>query len=88
MAGLLYSNLNRHRCTKVNLKLFAPLEIENLLPYNLDYRIYDKNTNQTWMSYLRKGGAMPVHSVELGHLLLLNVIVQDTGIILLQMSSA
>jgi vacuolar protein sorting-associated protein 13A/C len=86
--GLLYSNLNCYRYTKVNLKLCAPLEIENLLPYNLDYRIYDKDTNQTWMSYLRKGGVMPVHSVELGHLLLLNIVVQDTGIVVLQMGSA
>ena len=77
--GTFNSNLNYHRYTKANLRLCAPLEIENLLPYNLDYRIYDKDTNQTWMSYLRKGGVMPVHSVELGHLLLLNVTVQDTG---------
>lgn len=61
------------------MKLRAPIELENLLPYNLDYRIYDKNTDQNWRSYLRKGGVMPVHSVELGHLILLNVHVQDTG---------
>lgn len=64
---------------KINLKLRAPLELENLLPYNLEYRIYDKNTNQNWRSYLRKGGVMPVHSVELGHFILLNVTVEDTG---------
>jgi hypothetical protein len=64
---------------KINLKLRAPLELENLLPFNLEYRIYDKNTNQNWRSYLRKGGIMPVHSVELGHFILLNVEVQDTG---------
>jgi len=63
---------------KINLKLRAPLEIENLLPYNLEYRIYDKNTDQNWRSYLRKGGVMPVHSVELGHFILLNINVQDT----------
>ncbi|KIM48205.1 hypothetical protein M413DRAFT_439924 [Hebeloma cylindrosporum] len=63
---------------KINLKLRAPLELENLLPYNLEYRIYDKNTNQNWRSYLRKGGVMPVHSVELGHFILLNVTVEDT----------
>jgi hypothetical protein len=61
------------------LKLRAPLELENLLPYNLEYRIYDKNTDQNWRSYLRKGGVMPVHSVELGHFVLLNVAIQDTG---------
>ena len=63
----------------MTLKLHAPLELENLLPYNLEYRIYDKDTDQNWRSYLRKGGVMPVHSVELSHLILLNVQVQDTG---------
>ncbi|KAL0581607.1 Vacuolar protein sorting-associated protein 13 [Marasmius crinis-equi] len=63
---------------KINLKLRAPLELENLLPYNLQYRVYDKDTDQNWKSYLRQGGVMPVHSVELGHLVLLNVEVQDT----------
>lgn len=53
--------------------------MENLLPYNLQYRIYDKDADQNWRSYLRKGGIMPVHSVELGHLVLLNVDIQDTG---------
>jgi len=65
----------------------APLELENLLPYNLEYRIYDKNTDQNWQSYLRKGGVMPVHSVELGHFVLLNVTIQDTGQFMLQKSS-
>ncbi|KAJ7634302.1 vacuolar protein sorting-associated protein 13 [Mycena polygramma] len=63
---------------KINLKLRAPVELENLLPYNLEYRIYDKDTDQNWRSYLRQGGVMPVHSVELTHLVLLNVEVQDT----------
>ncbi|KAJ7492621.1 vacuolar protein sorting-associated protein 13 [Mycena latifolia] len=63
---------------KINLKLRAPIELENLLPYNLEYRIYDKDTDQNWRSYLRQGGVMPVHSVELAHLVLLNVEVQDT----------
>ncbi|KAF5370222.1 hypothetical protein D9615_010080 [Tricholomella constricta] len=63
---------------KINLKLRAPLELENLLPYNLEYRIYDKDTDQNWRSYLRKGGVMPVHSVELSHFVLLNIDVQDT----------
>jgi hypothetical protein len=64
---------------KVVLTLRAPIELENLLPYNLEYRIYDKNTDQNWRSYLRKGGVMPVHSVELGHLVLLNIAIQDSG---------
>ena len=66
------------RYPKIDLSLRAPIELENLLPYNLQYRIYDKDTDQNWRSYLRKGGVMPVHSVELGHLVLLNVEIQDT----------
>lgn len=64
---------------KLSLKLSSPIQIENLLPYNIQYRIYDKDADQNWKSYLRKGGIMPVHSVELGHLVLLNAEVQDTG---------
>ncbi|TFK57082.1 DUF1162-domain-containing protein [Heliocybe sulcata] len=63
---------------KIHLKLRAPIELENLLPYNVQYRIYDKDSDQNWRSYLRTGGVMPVHSVELGHLVLLNIQVEDT----------
>ncbi|OSX67568.1 hypothetical protein POSPLADRAFT_1064162 [Postia placenta MAD-698-R-SB12] len=72
------SDISIRKIPRINLKLRAPIELENLLPYNLEYRIYDKDTDQNWRSYLRKGGVMPVHSVELGHLILLNVCVQDT----------
>ncbi|KAG1749982.1 vacuolar protein sorting-associated protein 13 [Suillus paluster] len=75
------SDLNEsgtRKSPKIKLKLRAPIELENLLPYNIQYRIYDKDADQNWKSYLRKGGVMPVHSVELGHLVLLNVEVQDT----------
>lgn len=71
--------MHPRKSPKIKLKLRAPIELENLLPYNLQYRIYDKNADQNWKSYLRKGGVMPVHSVELDHLVLLNVEVQDTG---------
>jgi vacuolar protein sorting-associated protein 13A/C len=64
---------------KINLIIRAPIELENLLPFDLNYRVFDKNTNQNWTSFLRKGGIMPVHSVKLDHLVLLNVDVNDTG---------
>jgi vacuolar protein sorting-associated protein 13A/C len=62
----------------MTLRLRAPIEFENLLPYNLQYRIFDKQLDQNWSSYLRQGGLMPVHSVELDHLILLNVNLPDT----------
>ncbi len=63
----------------MDLYLMAPIQLENLLPYNLQYRIYDKDTDQNWRSYLRAGGIMPIHSVELSHLVLLNIEINDTG---------
>ncbi|KAL0951191.1 hypothetical protein HGRIS_007919 [Hohenbuehelia grisea] len=72
------SDLQSGKCPRLALKLRAPIELENLLPFNISYRIYDKDANQNWKSYLRQGGIMPVHSVELGHLVLLNIELQDT----------
>lgn len=62
----------------MKLKLSAPVTLENLLPYDFKYRIYDKNTKKDWSNFLRKGGVSPVHSTELSHLLLLSVDMQDT----------
>ncbi|KAI9761476.1 MAG: hypothetical protein M4579_000986 [Chaenotheca gracillima] len=62
----------------MRLRLSAPLELQNLLPYDFKYRIYDKNTKKDWTNFLRKGGLSPVHVVELSHLLLMSVDMQDT----------
>lgn len=62
----------------MKIKLSAPVTLENLLPYDFKYRIYDKNTKKDWSNFLRKGGVSPVHVVELSHLLLLSVDMQDT----------
>ena len=60
------------------IRLSAPIEIQNLLPYDFKYRIYDKNTKKDWTNFLRAGGISPVHVVELSHLLLLSIDMQDT----------
>lgn len=62
----------------MKIKLSAPVTIENLLPYDFKYRIYDKNAKKDWSNFLRKGGVSPVHVVELSHLLLLSIDMQDT----------
>ena len=46
---------------RITLNLRAPIELENLLPFNIQYKIYDRDAEQNWSSYLRKGGIMPVH---------------------------
>lgn len=62
----------------MRIRVSAPIEIQNLLPYDFKYRIYDKNTKKDWTNFLRKGGVSPVHVVELSHLLLLSVDMQDS----------
>ncbi|ORY14625.1 hypothetical protein BCR34DRAFT_479092 [Clohesyomyces aquaticus] len=62
----------------MRIRLAAPVEVQNLLPYDFKYRIYDSNTKKDWTNFLRKGGVSPVHVVELSHLLLLSVDMQDT----------
>ena len=62
----------------MRMKLHAPIELQNLLPYDFKYRIYDKNSKKDWTNFLRKGGISPVHVVELSHLLLLSIDMQDT----------
>ncbi|KAL9941010.1 hypothetical protein V8E36_000498 [Tilletia maclaganii] len=63
---------------KLTLRLRAPVEVENLLPYDIQYRIFDKNMNHNWSSFLRKGGVSPIHVVQLSHLLLLSVDIQSS----------
>ncbi|KAL2145881.1 hypothetical protein VTI28DRAFT_5963 [Corynascus sepedonium] len=72
------SNPTTRNYPYMRLKLSAPVTLENLLPYDFKYRIYDKNTKRDWSNFLRKGGVSPVHVVELSHLLLLSVDMQDT----------
>ena len=62
----------------MRIKISAPIEIQNLLPYDFKYRIYDKDTRKDWTNFLRKGGVSPVHVVELSHLLLLSVDLEET----------
>nr|POE74637.1 vacuolar protein sorting-associated protein 13 [Quercus suber] len=62
----------------MRIRLSAPLEVQNLLPFDFKYRIYDKTTKKDWTNFLRKGLVSPVHVVELSHLLLMSIDMQDT----------
>lgn len=63
---------------KLTLALRAPVEVENLLPFDVQYRLFDKNLNHNWSSFLRKGGVSPVHVVQLEHLLLLSIELENS----------
>lgn len=64
---------------RMRLVLRAPVELENLLPYDIKFRIHDKATGLSSSNFLVKGGSSPIHTVELGHLLLLSVAPEDTS---------
>ncbi|KAJ1325154.1 vacuolar protein sorting-associated protein 13A/C [Microdochium nivale] len=62
----------------MKLKLSPPVVLENLLPYDFKYAVYDKNAQRDWSNFLRKGGESPIHMIELSHLLLVSIDMQDT----------
>jgi len=62
----------------MKLKLSPPVVLENLLPYDFKYAVYDKNAQRDWSNFLRKGGESPCHMIELSHLLLVSIDMQDT----------
>lgn len=57
----------------------SPVEIENLLPYDLDYRLYDKSSKKDWNGSVAKGVNTYVHVASLTSLLLLSVEPKDCG---------
>lgn len=63
----------------MRIRLSPPVELHNLLPYDLKYRIYDKSTKRDWTNFLRKGGISPGHIVNVSHTLLLSIELQDTA---------
>lgn len=67
------------RYPKMTVIFRPPIELENLLPFDINYRVYNKKTNQTWASYLRRGGVIPVHYAQLDHLVMLSIDALETG---------
>jgi vacuolar protein sorting-associated protein 13A/C len=62
----------------MRIKLHAPVEVQNLLPFDFKYTVYDENTREKWANFLRKGGVSPVHTVELTHTLMLDIDMQQS----------
>ncbi|KAK9766018.1 Vacuolar protein sorting-associated protein 13 [Basidiobolus ranarum] len=61
------------------IRLSSPFEIENLLPYDLRYRLVDKDNKQSWTGSLQQGKVTQVHTSQLDQLLLLSIQVKDAG---------
>ncbi|KAF9431274.1 hypothetical protein BGZ94_003589 [Podila epigama] len=67
----------------MTIRLSAPVEIENLLPYNMQYTVMEKaspkHSGPVLTSYLRKGGISPLHTVDVRNLMLLSVVLENTS---------
>jgi vacuolar protein sorting-associated protein 13A/C len=57
----------------------SPLELENLLPYDIAFTVIDKDAKQHYAGTLESGKSSPVHSVNLGHLIGLRLEVNRLG---------
>ncbi|KAF9166895.1 hypothetical protein DFQ26_006563 [Actinomortierella ambigua] len=67
----------------MTIRLSAPIEIENLLPYNIQFTIMEKTSPKhngpVLKSYLRKAGISPLHTVDVRNLMLLSIAVEGTN---------
>ena len=64
----------------MNISISPPFELQNLLPYDLTYRLFDKENKADYKAHLRRGLAAPVHFGNLDHVLALSVELHDTGL--------
>lgn len=63
----------------MNIVLAPPVEVQNLLPFDISFRIYDKSTGKDWSNTLKQGKKSAIHIVEPSRLLLMSVNPQDSG---------
>lgn len=68
-----------HIYPHMTIVISAPLEIENLLPFDINFRLYDKTTRKDWSGTVSKGVSTFVHVITLRSLLLLSVQPQGCG---------
>lgn len=80
LAFTLINSLLFRRYPFMKVRISAPLEIENLLPFDLTYRVLDKDSGQDFSSILEQGGCSPLHIIDLSHLMLLSVDIHNTGL--------
>lgn len=63
----------------MKIVISAPVSIHNLLPFDLDYRLYDKESKKDWSGSISKGKINFVHVASLKSLLLLSVEPKNCG---------
>ncbi|KAI9034346.1 hypothetical protein DFJ74DRAFT_600747 [Hyaloraphidium curvatum] len=64
---------------EVRINIAPPMELENLLPYDIRYTLYVRTTSQEFHETLRRGKISPIHTVEPTDALALKFEIPDTG---------
>ncbi len=62
------------------IRFCAPLILENLLPYDLKYRIYDRDSLYDFSSSLDQGQLSPIHGVDTIHTIGISVEISSQGL--------
>ncbi len=60
--------------------IYPPFELENLLPYDISYRIFDKASRIDFGGNLKTGKVIPFHTADISHLLGITIEIRETGI--------
>jgi vacuolar protein sorting-associated protein 13A/C len=76
---VMISELRGRLYPRMTLRLRAPLEVENLLPYDIKFRIHDKHSGLSSSNWLNRGLSSPIHTVEVSHLMLISISAEDTS---------
>ncbi|ODV90204.1 hypothetical protein CANCADRAFT_1934 [Tortispora caseinolytica NRRL Y-17796] len=63
----------------LSVRFCAPLQVQNLMPFDIRYRVFDRDSRQTWEGELKKGEKQNIHCVLLTHLLLLSIEIHSQG---------
>ncbi|KAJ3546868.1 hypothetical protein NM688_g5467 [Phlebia brevispora] len=64
---------------QTTLKVCAPMEVENLLPFDIVFCIWDQFANTSWRNFARKRQIASSHTVDPDHTLLLNIDIQNSA---------
>ncbi|TPX30777.1 hypothetical protein SmJEL517_g05746 [Synchytrium microbalum] len=62
----------------LTIKLLPPFQLENLLPHDIRYIVFDKTAKLEYRQTLKKGAVDPVHTLDPTHLLALNIEIPGT----------
>ncbi|KAK9722186.1 Vacuolar protein sorting-associated protein 13 [Basidiobolus ranarum] len=63
----------------MTIRISAPFELENLLPFDFIYNIIDETNERSWSGKLSKSICYPIHTAQQGQHLLMSVEVPDAG---------